>query len=206
MRHAMMGTMDRGETAFREQPPSPAVNPASGRGHDESLLTPPGETAASARRVGHSVSDGKPTNGERRIRKVLVATDFSPSSVKAVEHAAALANQCDATLTILHVIDINAQATPGKSGVAAELMKDPWAGGFAKMGQMAWSLCGRVDAQTAMQEGLPWEEIVNKSREVDVLVLGRSRARAGGKLFSEHTVQRVIENSACPVLVVRDQG
>ena len=62
--------------------------------------------------------------------------------------------------------------------------------------KMAWSLCGRVDAQTAMQEGLPWEEIVNKSWEVDLLVLGRSPARANGRLFSQQIVQRVIENSA----------
>lgn len=205
MHHAMIGTMHQGETAFREQPPSREANPASGRGQAEFLISPDA-TAASAQRSGHDVLDRKPSNGERRITKVLVATDFSPSSVKAVEHAAALANQCDATLTILHVIDINAQAAPGKSGVAAELMKDLWAEGFAKMGQTAWSLCGRVEAQTAMQEGLPWEEIVNKSREVDLVVLGKSRARIGGKLFSEHTAQRVIENSACPVLVVREQG
>ena len=94
-------------------------------------------------------------NGERRIRRVLVATDFSSSSLKAVEQAVTLANQCDAILIILHVIDINAQAASGRSGAAAELMKELWEEGFAKMGQMAWSLCGKVEGHTAIQEGLP---------------------------------------------------
>jgi nucleotide-binding universal stress UspA family protein len=136
---------------------------------------------------------------------VLVAADFSPLSAKAVEHASALANQCNAELIILHVIDVNAQARRERSGVAAELMKSLWEEGFAKMGQMAWSLCGRVNAQTAIQEGLPWEEIVIKSREADLLVLGKTRTKTGNNMFSQHTVERVIENSACPVLVVHEQ-
>src|ERR1700690_2780050 len=41
------------------------------------------------------------------IRKILVATDFSPCSTRAVESAVALARQCGASLTLLHVIDIN---------------------------------------------------------------------------------------------------
>jgi nucleotide-binding universal stress UspA family protein len=137
---------------------------------------------------------------------VLVATDFSPSSTKAVEQAVAIANQCDARLTILHVVDINAQAAPGRSGTAADLMKDLWAEAFAQMGQMALSLCGKVEAETAMQEGLPWEEIVNKTREFDLLVLGKNRIKTDQRLFSHHTVQRVIRNAACPVMVVHDQN
>jgi nucleotide-binding universal stress UspA family protein len=81
-------------------------------------------------------------------------------------------------------------------------MKALWEEGLAKMRQMAWSLNGTVNAQTAMQEGLPWEEIAIKSQEADLLVIGKSCEKAGGRLFSRRTAQRVIANAACPVLVV----
>jgi len=138
---------------------------------------------------------------ESGIRKVLVATDFSPASAKAVELAATVASQCDATLTILHVVDINAQAVSGHLGMADEAMNALWAEGFSKMAQIACSLPGRARAQSTINEGLPWEEIASQSREFDLLVLG-SHGKANGKLFSPHAGRRILENSACPVLVV----
>jgi nucleotide-binding universal stress UspA family protein len=73
------------------------------------------------------------------------------------------------------------------------------------MGQLAWSLCGQVEAQTAVQEGLPWEEIVERSRDFDLVLMGGSRGRKRWNLFSKHTARRVLENAACPVLVVHDE-
>jgi len=70
------------------------------------------------------------------------------------------------------------------------------------MGKLAFSLSGHVDAQTAIEEGLPWEQIIEKSLQSDVLILGKSRSRPGFHLFSKHTAQRVIENATCPVIVV----
>ena len=136
---------------------------------------------------------------ERRVRNILVPTDFSPASSKALECAVALANQCKAALSILHVVDINSQA---KSGSAQDLMRRLWEEGAAQVAQLAWRLSSEVEAQTILAEGLPWEVIVEKSQDFDLLVLGQSRAATGGKLFSQHTAQRVIKSSSCPVMVV----
>jgi nucleotide-binding universal stress UspA family protein len=139
---------------------------------------------------------------QRPVKKVLVATDFSPSGREAVECAVAIANQCGAVLTVLHVIDVNAQAGPGESGKADRLMKRLWDESSSRMGQLAWSLSGRVEARTVVQEGLPWDEIVEMSRDHDLVVLGKSQAKRGWKLFSPHTSRRVIDQAACPVMVV----
>ena len=138
----------------------------------------------------------------RTIRKILVPTDFSTASERAVEQAVAIAYQCDATLTILHVIDINAQAEPHRCGSAPDLMKHLWGEGTARMSQLAWSLCGRVQAQTAVQEGLPWEEIVERSCDFDLILLGKRRAKKRWNFFSKRTAHRVVENAACPVMLV----
>jgi universal stress protein E len=140
-----------------------------------------------------------------RIRRILVPVDFSPASTKAIRVAVGMANQCNAALTILHVIDVNAKHAAGGSGPAERLMKRVWEDGSAQMARLAWSLCGQVEAQTKVEEGLPWEEIVGKSADFDLLVLGKNSARAGWKPFSKRTARRVIENAACPVVVVNEE-
>jgi nucleotide-binding universal stress UspA family protein len=136
------------------------------------------------------------------VRKILVPTDFSPASAHAVTHAVALASQCNASLTVLHVVDINTQA---QSGSAQTLMKTLWEKGVTNIKDLVWSLSNRVGVQTMLEEGLPWEVIVEASHNFDLLVLGRSHSERRMNLFSQHTGQRVLENSCCPVMVLRNQ-
>ena len=197
--------MQHSETAFQEQAAPARAHPASARREHE-LSFASERPHARAPRGGYRTPHWEQANQEARVRKVLVATNFSPPSAKAVEQAAALADQCHAALTILHVIDINAQPAAGRSGRATDLMKDRWAEGAAQMRQVAESLSGRVEAQTALEEGLPWEQLVERSAEFDLLVLGRSRTKKAWKVFSRHTAQRVMDHAACPVLVVQPQA
>ena len=134
------------------------------------------------------------------IRKVLVATDFSPVSNLAVEKAVALANQCHASLTILHVININ---TRGELGTAAEAMHHLWNDGSSKMGELAWSLQGQANTVTVLEEGLPSEVIAAKSKDFDLLLLGDPGQRKGWRFCSKQTLQGIRENAACPVMLVR---
>jgi nucleotide-binding universal stress UspA family protein len=137
------------------------------------------------------------------IRKILVATDFSPSSTRAVEHAVALAHQCGASLALLHVIDINPPAAFTHAGGAEALMRDLRAEANAWMTRLASSLnAAQVGAQPMLVEGLPAEEIVQQSKCCDLVVLGMAPAKRSWGLFAKHTAQGVTEAAACPVLVV----
>lgn len=138
------------------------------------------------------------------IARILVPTDFSPCAAKAVEFAVALAGQCLASLTLLHVIDINTQYAGAESLPAAEMMKRLWEKGASQMSNLASALSEQVETQTALEEGLPWEQIVERSRQADLVILGRDKPKPVWKLFSKHTAQRVIEHAECPVLVVRE--
>jgi nucleotide-binding universal stress UspA family protein len=140
---------------------------------------------------------------EAHVKKILVPTDFSPYSAGAVDRGVALANQCNAALTILHVIDINSRAD---SGTAEELMRNLWGEGRRQIGQLIRSLPSQIEAQPMLAEGLPWEVIVEKSQDFDLLVLSQDRSQKGWNLFSQHTARRVIEHSACPVIVVSRQS
>ena len=138
------------------------------------------------------------------IKSILVPTDFSHASSQAIQRAVAIANQCHATVTLLHVIDINAQAPPKCFANGRDYAGPLWSESLVKLGRLASSLCGQVEARTALQEGLPWEEIVERSRDFDLVLLGESRSRRHRNLFSRHTVGAVLAHSACPVLVVPD--
>jgi nucleotide-binding universal stress UspA family protein len=168
------------------------------RGTEETLDAP--FTATQPRSVTEPSEYPVTQRGQQvPIRKILAPTDFSPSSTEAVERAVAIANQCGAVLTILHVIDINRQIS---SGTARELMRDFWEEGSVRMARWAWSLANQAEVQTMLAEGLPWEVIVEKSRDFDLLVLGQGDLQTKRNFFSHHTAQRVIKHSACPVLVV----
>jgi nucleotide-binding universal stress UspA family protein len=132
-----------------------------------------------------------------------VATDFSPSCAKALERAVAVAGQSHAALTILHVIDVN---TNTSIGTAADLMKSLWTNGAARLHEVSSSLPQQVKAQTVLEEGLPWEVLVEKSRDFDLLILGQNNTRRRWSVFSQQTAQRVLLNSACPVLVIDGQN
>src|ERR1044071_6331027 len=108
------------------------------------------------------------SNSEWLIRRILVPTDYSTGSAKALQRATVIANQCHAVLTILHVIDINARL---EQGTARSLMEELWSDGSVRMGQLAWSLAGQVEAQTLLEEGLPSDVIVEKTAEFDLLVI-----------------------------------
>jgi len=139
------------------------------------------------------------------ISKILVPTDFSTCSDRALKFAVSLAQQCKADLMILHVIDINPQSTHSGCLPASEMMKRLWETGSEQMGKLALSLNGQAEARTAVEEGLPWELILEKSRQADLLILGKPRPKPGWRLFSRHTAQKVIDNAPCPVIVVQDR-
>jgi nucleotide-binding universal stress UspA family protein len=140
------------------------------------------------------------------IGRILVPTDFSPCSARAVERAVALAWQSDATLTILHVIDINPAAAHTHFGTAEELMGQLWVTGISELARLKKSLGeNQTRVQTLIVEGLPYEAIVETSSGFDLLVISEPRPNSGWNFFSKHTARRVIEQAECPVHVVRQE-
>jgi nucleotide-binding universal stress UspA family protein len=143
------------------------------------------------------------TNRGWRIRNILAPTDFSPRSIEAVAQAAELARRYDATLTILHVIDINSPSARTHVGPAEELMRRLWATGTSESRRLSESLIQQhTKTQTRIVEGLPAEVIIENSSGFDLLVMNEERSGSAWNFFSRHTARRVIERAACPLLVV----
>jgi nucleotide-binding universal stress UspA family protein len=140
------------------------------------------------------------------IRRILVPTDFSPRSARAVERAAELARQSGATVTILHVIDINPSAAPTHCGTAEDLIRQLWTAGTSELERLKESMKkNQTRVRTLMVEGLPYEAIVENSSGFDLLVISEPRPKSAWNFFSKQTARRVIEQAKCPVHVVRQE-
>ena len=141
-----------------------------------------------------------------RIRTILVPTEFSARSLEAVARAAVLARHHDATVTILHVIDINPPSALTHAGTAQDLMRQLWATGVAGLRRLTESLAQeQTKVRARILEGLPAEVIIENSSGFDLLVIGEQCPKSAWHLFSRHTARRVIEWAVCPVMMVHQQ-
>lgn len=153
---------------------------------------------------GARVGSECPTRGAHpSFTRILAATDFSSASAKAVQVAARLAAQCGASLTLMHVVDVNPRASASHVGDAATLMGELRRRGAAEMARLLRDLMeDELSADAIITEGLPWEEVQKYSNGFDLLVLGKAPARRRWSMFSSQTTKRTLRTATCPVLIV----
>ena len=144
-----------------------------------------------------------------RLNRVLLATNFRPSSVAATQIATGIANQLGAQLHAVYVIgdyfeQISAMFPEGGLAALTRLRSHAQErmANFFRTNSPADSPA----AQTHVVEGRPYQEIVKLAAklEADLIVLGSA---VHGSLFGNNQVlgseiERVIRNSPCPVLCV----
>jgi nucleotide-binding universal stress UspA family protein len=142
------------------------------------------------------------------FRKILVATDGSPSSLKAARLAAELAHACEAELIALHVVEEDLlpdlRRFAGKSArEARELLSEEgrkYLRDVEKIAQEQW-----VKAVPELGSGIPHEvllDLVAKKR-VDLVVMGTVGRRGPRRRLMGSVTQRVIDSSEAAVLVVK---
>jgi len=148
------------------------------------------------------------------IKTILLPTDGSECSWKAVAYALAIANQHGARVVALHVID-QADVDQMRRG----LVEGPASGElFAKVRKdhedMVESLLREVvgaaqragvPIETTWVIGFPAKDIVRLATEVqaDLIVVGTHGRRGMSHLLLGSVAERVVQTAPCPVLTVR---
>ncbi|HET7112090.1 MAG TPA: universal stress protein [Pyrinomonadaceae bacterium] len=140
-----------------------------------------------------------------RLNRVLLATNFRPSSAAATQLATGMANQLGAELHAVYVIgdyfeQISVMFPEGGLAALTRFRSHVQ----QRMAQLSRS-SGSV-AETHVVEGRPYQEIVKLAAQIeaDLIVLGTA---VHGSLFGSNQVlgseiERVIRNAPCPVLCV----
>ncbi len=122
--------------------------------------------------------------------RLLVATDFSPASTVAFEHAVALACVCRASIHLLHVA-ASASEGSGDQPDLARLISRCQAEGIV--------------ATSEVSRGAPAAAIVQAAsdRAVDLIVIGTHSRTGLAHLILGSVAEHVVRTAPCPVLTVR---
>lgn len=134
--------------------------------------------------------------------RILFPTDGSEGSERAREHALALAADQDATLYVLHVVDVVAPAASLHEVVANELIEQ----GQELVEEVAADALERgVTAETAVVEGSPAQTITSyaASANIDVIVMPTHGRRELTKALLGSVTDKVIRYGDTPVLVFK---
>ena len=142
---------------------------------------------------------------EIRLNRVLLATNFRPSSLKASQIAAELVGYSTAELHTIYVIgdymDQMAEMFPESAGAKVSQLREYVSERMATFEREAG---GRIITHIA--EGRPYEEIVRLAteRDVDLIVIGTSVHSSifGGVPVLGSEIERTVRNAPCPVLCV----
>lgn len=133
------------------------------------------------------------------MKRILVASDLSIRSDRAVGRAVSLAARQNAGLTALHVVD---------SAMPADLAETVKEGAKVKLERFIASRRGseNIEVEILSVIGDPVQAIHDALRKTgaDLLVLGVHRDRAFFDAIRETTMERLVRTSTKPVLLVQD--
>ncbi len=142
-----------------------------------------------------------------RLKTILVPTDFSTESLRALRYAIPFADQFGAKLVLLHVVepmpfaDLAAFPLMMESGKVVEACKKKLQALAARRGVPA-----EVVSRIVVRQGQPFQEICDAARTLKAdLILISTHGYTGVKhVLLGSTAERVAQHAPCPVLVVRD--
>ena len=142
------------------------------------------------------------------FKRMLCAVDFSESSLRALQYALSLAQEADAELTVVHVLEMSPESqdfeTPGFSVRDYAVRFAATAGErlAATIPAEARQYCKVKEVVTV---GKAYREILRLSTELeaDLVVIGVRGRGAADLLVFGSTAQHVVRAASCPVLTLR---
>ena len=142
--------------------------------------------------------------GDLHLKSVLIATDFSEASEKALRHALAIARHYGAKLYVANVVSSLGFNLVGADAVNAAVeavrrdahrLKDRLAQSGALSG---------LRHEVIVLQGDVWEELekVVRQEQVDMVVIGTHGRRGLGKLLLGSVAEQIFRRAECLVLTV----
>lgn len=156
----------------------------------------------------HSAEQSAGPRRRWKIQTILVPVDFSDGSKAAYEFALDLAEQYDARVHLLHVVENttspdfeNFPLARNREQLIAKVKSELVA--FAQVGGHPV-----VPVYPDVRVGTPWEQIIGAAQDDDVdLIIIPTHGYTGFKrLVIGSVAERVVRHAPCPVLALRNKG
>ena len=143
-------------------------------------------------------------------KQILVPTDFSTYSDKALKEAIDIAKQHGSTIHLLHVINIVQQCAVDycmDSSVVAELEKQSTERAKKMMAEEMdkFPESKAVTIIPEVKKGTPYEEILKdqKEKNIDLIVIASHGTTGLLHYFMGSVAEKVTKGAKCPVLLMR---
>jgi len=138
------------------------------------------------------------------LSRIVVATDFSPTSMIALRHALGIARRYHASVCLLHVVDPSIYGWVGPDGTSADLdaaLRD------CEALEATLRHEGMLDGLSfsfAVNVGAVWESIKDTAngKPADLLVLGTHGRSGVSKLALGSVAELAFKDVPCPVMTV----
>jgi nucleotide-binding universal stress UspA family protein len=143
-----------------------------------------------------------------KLQNILVPTDFSEPSQSALKYARAFAEQFNAAIHVMHVLEDPFLYAPTSEGymVPPHLAEEMEASARERL-DSALSAEDRTQfrVQCLLKRGSPFVEIVRYAREsgIDLIVLGTHGRGPIAHMLLGSVAEKVVRKAPCPVLTVR---
>jgi nucleotide-binding universal stress UspA family protein len=157
-----------------------------------------------AQHITQIAEKGISTDQNSLFKNILLATDFSPASKKALEYAASLARRYGSALYLTHVITVDSYPLASPEYVVSSLqnMHDRARQGFRDLLRSGELI--ELPYKVLIQEGSFWPSIEEaiKAYEIDLLVVGTHGAGAVEKALIGSGAEEIFRKAKVPVLTV----
>ncbi|HEY3302722.1 MAG TPA: universal stress protein [Candidatus Binatia bacterium] len=141
------------------------------------------------------------------IKKILVPSDFSGPSRRAMDYAAILAKESGAEILLLHVIEsLPYSVTDTLHVIDHRRALEKTAGALLK--NLREELIEKeLAVKTRLASGTAYDEILKTSRreKADLIVMGTHGRTGMSHLLLGSVAEKVVRLAACPVLTVPDR-
>jgi len=161
------------------------------------------------RLLEQSAAAARAATSSFRLKKILVPVDFSDFSTKALDYALAFADQFNARIVLLHVVEpaVYPESYMLVASALDDLNNDLLRGAKQKLGALSKERIGnQVPSESLVRTGRAYSGITAAAQELDVdLIILATHGYTGLKhVLLGSTAERVVRHAPCPVLTVRD--
>jgi len=136
--------------------------------------------------------------------QILVPTDGSPASEAAIEHAIDLAQQYDARLHALYVVDSAAYSTlEAGAEIVVEALESEGESATTHVAETAGE--AGVECVSTVTTGTAYRSIIDYvgENDIDIVVMGTHGRKGLNRYLLGSVTERVVRTSGVPVLTVR---
>jgi universal stress protein A len=140
-----------------------------------------------------------------KMKRILMATDFSDHSKDALEYAVHLAKAFKAELHLLHIFE-----NPYLSAAyeVRSLVQEAWEEDLETLNKMVKPIRKkRIKVYARLMDGIRFDQIVRTARELpaDLIVIGTHGRTGLAHVMIGSVAERVVQRAPCPVLTVRSR-